>query len=236
VKPFRLIAALLLFAHLHMVAEEIELKDGTKITGKIVSVRDDSFQVKTAYGDITVPREQILTINFPENQSKSAPSAPTLSPIDESLTGTSYVNRTAGFVTTLPKGWRISPELRKSNDIAAALISGDQTLFFLVTPEKFSGTMSTYKVLAETQYKVKFSDYQKLSEAPAQVDSQPAVRLSFLGTENTNHTTLKFLVYIIPYEGRMVRLTFFTLDALYEDAVPVFEKIAASYHSTDTKK
>ena len=47
-------------------AEEIQLKDGTKVTGKLVSINGDSFQVKTAYGDIQVPRAQILSIEFPE--------------------------------------------------------------------------------------------------------------------------------------------------------------------------
>ena len=48
-------------------AEEIQLKDGTKVTGKIVGVSGETFQVKTAYGDINIPRSQVISITFPEN-------------------------------------------------------------------------------------------------------------------------------------------------------------------------
>jgi hypothetical protein len=38
-------------------------------------------------------------------------------------------------------------------------------------------------------------------------------------------------VYFVPYDGRMVRLTFITLEPLFEESLPIFEKIALSYHS-----
>jgi hypothetical protein len=49
-------------------AEEIQLKDATKVTGKLTGITNDTLQVKTAYGDIQVPRAQVISINFPENQ------------------------------------------------------------------------------------------------------------------------------------------------------------------------
>lgn len=214
-------------------AEEIHLKDGTKINGKIVAVKDDGFQIKTSYGEISVPRSQIVSINFPENQSKSDDVDTGPLAVDESLTANVYANRTGGFKMTVPPGWKIAPELRGSKDIVAALASADETVFLLVTPEKFAGPVATYKVLAETQYKSKFSDYQKLSETPAEIDGKSGLRLTFRGTSSANNAALRFMVYIIPYEGRMVRLTFFTLEPLFEQATPVFEKIAPSYHTTE---
>ena len=47
---------------------------------------------------------------------------------------------------------------------------------------------------------------------------------------------MKFLVYIVPYDGRIVRLTFFTLEPLFDDGTAVFEKMAASYRSTNSRK
>ncbi len=235
-RRFKLVLTILFFLHLSLAAEEIQLKDGTKITGKLVGVKEDTFQVKTAYGDINVPRAQVLTINFPENQPTPAAAEGSLPPIDEALDGASYVNRTASFQLTVPVGWKIAPELRASKDIAAALMSADETLFFMATPEKFAGTIATYKVLAEAQYKSKFSDYQKLSEAPAELDGQTSIRLIFHGTESTSHSAMKFLVYIVPYDGRIVRLTFFTLEPLFDDGTAVFEKMAASYRSTNSRK
>ncbi len=214
-------------------AEEIQLKDGTKVTGKLVGVTGETFQVKTAYGDINIPRSEVVSITFPENAPKSAGNdSGSLPPIDEELKGETYTNRTASFQITVPSGWKLAPELRTSKDVIAALDSPDETLFFMVTPEKFSGTLETYKVLAETQFKSSFSNYVNDGEAEAQLDGRKVIRLTWHGTSKANNADLKFLVYFVPYEGRMVRLSFFTLPPLFGDGLPVFEKVAGSYHST----
>jgi hypothetical protein len=213
-------------------AEEIQLKDGTKITGKLIAITGDTFQVKTAYGDINVPRSEVVSIMFPENTPKSAGNdEASLPPVDEELKGQTYTNRTAGFQVAVPSGWKLAPELRTSKDVIAALDSPDETLFFMVTPEKFSGTLATYKVLAETQYQKNFSGYVSDGETETQLDGRKGIRLIWHGTSKSNNADVKFLVYILPYEGRMVRLSFFTLTPLFGDGVPVFEKIAASYRS-----
>ena len=226
---------LLMFATLavptQFQAEEIQLKDGSKITGKVVGLNNDKFQVKTSYGEISVPRPEIISITFPENAPKKPEAAvEPLPTVDESLLGNMYSNRTAGFQVTVPSGWKIAPELRKK-DVVAALDSPDGTLFFMVTPETFSGTLATYKVLAETQYQKNFTDYVNDGEKEAQLDGHKGIRMVWHGTANANQTKVKFVVYIVPYDGRMVRLSFFTLPPLFDDAVPVFEKIAQSYHS-----
>jgi hypothetical protein len=217
-------------------AEEIQLKDGSKISGKLTSIEGSVFHVKTAYGEIQVPRSEVVLIRFPENSPKEEGTGPTsavVPPVDESLDGTTYSNRTAHFQADVPAGWTIAPELRKTKDISAALESGDQALFFMVTVEQYSGSLSTYRVLAETTIQSKIQEYKKESEAEAKLDGRTGVRMVISGKTAT--TPLKFLVYILPYEGRMVRLTFFTLEPLFSDAVPIFEKIGASYHSTSDK-
>ena len=77
-------------------AEEIQLKDGTKITGKLVGVNGDTLQIKTAYGEIQVPRADVISINFPENQTKQAVAGTPAGlprPVDETLSNGKYVNR-----------------------------------------------------------------------------------------------------------------------------------------------
>lgn len=216
-------------------AEEIQLKDGTKVTGKVIGVNGDTFQIKTDYGEIQVPRSQILSITFTENQpaKDSKPAAGDFPAIDESLEGTTYVNRTAHFQVTVPQGWAIAPDLRaQSKDIVAALKSADQTKFFLFTPEKFAGTLSTYKVLVETQYQTLFKDYEKLSETEAELDGRKGLKIVWHGKNpQAGNAPLKAEVYIVPYDGRVVRLSFLTLEALYDESLPSFESIAASYHS-----
>lgn len=116
-------------------AEEIQLKDGTKVTGKLVGVTGETFQVKTAYGDINIPRSEVVSITFPENAPKSAGNdSGSLPPIDEELKGETYTNRTASFQITVPSGWKLAPELRTSKDVIAALDSPDETLFLWSLP------------------------------------------------------------------------------------------------------
>jgi hypothetical protein len=220
-----------------LAAEELQLKDGTKIQGKLIGISGDSFQVKTAYGDISVPRSQVLTISFPENDPKhDADSSAGIAgkrPVKESLDGTLYTNHTADFKITVPKGWSLAPELTsRSPDIVAGLKSPDLIYFLLVTPEKFVGTFATYKVLVETQLQTKFKDYEKLSESPVQIDGKSGLRLIWRGKNTAaNDAPMRSAVYIIPSEKRMVRLSFLTLDALFDEGLPIFDKIAASYQS-----
>jgi hypothetical protein len=217
------------FAPLH--AEVIQLKNGNKITGKLTGVNGDTFIVNTDYGEIQVPRSDVVSISFPENDPKKTDAAAQTPPIDESLVETIYINRTESFQATVPKGWKIYPEMRQeTKGVVAALISEDQTLFLLVTAEPFSGTLTTYEVLAESQFKSTFTNYEKLDESQSTLDGRNGIRLVFHGESRAKPgATLKFLIYILPYEGRMVRLTLFTLDPLFDNALPIFEKIAKSY-------
>lgn len=220
-------------------AEDIQLKDGTKISGKIISVDGDTFQVKTAYGNIQVPRQQIVSISFPENVPAAAASHESeLMPVEESLNGNTYTNQTENFRMTVPTGWTLAPEIRKqSKDIAAALESPDQTLFFFMTPEQFAGTLSTYQVLVETQFQTKFKDYARISQSDIELDGKKGLKLIWHAKNpQANDAPLKGLVYIIPYDGRMVRLTFLTLEPLFDDSQAVLEKIALSYQSLGAPK
>ena len=214
-----------------LTAEEIQLKNGTKLTGTIVRVDGSVFQVKTAYGDVRIPRSDLISISFAGDQQPDN-AAKTKEPpvVNERLAGTAYTNHTANFELGVPDGWLLAPELRKEQpDVIAALKSPDEAQFLVVTPEKFAGTLTTYEVFCETQYQTKFQDYKRLEKSDIQLDGRPGMRIVFQGVEPSSHVTLKFLVYIVQYQDRMIRLSFLTLEPLFADSVPVFEKIAHSY-------
>jgi hypothetical protein len=224
-----------LFFCLPVRAEEFLLKDGTKITGTLTGVLGDSLQIKTAYGDISVPRAQIISITFTENQpkpSEPAASSGAVRPVVESLHDGKYINQSGGFAVTLPAEWKLAPDvLASAPSLIAALTSADETRFLLVTPEKFAGTTDTYRVLVETQIKTNFTDYQELEQNDVTIDGRKALRMVCTGSKKDSGTQVKFLVFIIPYEGRMMRLTFGSLVPFFNDALPVFEKIAGSYQA-----
>jgi hypothetical protein len=227
-----LVLIVLCFTGTAVCAEEILLKDGTKITGKITGVKDDVFRVKTSYGDVQIPRAEIVSITFPENQPKTAgDQEPEAAPVDETLEGTHYTNRTASFQLIVPEGWVLIPELRKqAKDVVAALSTKDKTLLFMVTPESFTGSLNSYKGLAEMQYQTSFGEYQKLSESEFKLDGRTGIKLIWKGVNKAaNNAPMKTLVVILPYEGRMVRLTFMTVEPLFDEAMPLVEKMIQSY-------
>ena len=74
----RILSTLLLFlvAVLSATAEEIVLKDGTKIVGHMTGVTGDKIEVDSAYGKMVFKRADIVSINFPQNGAGSTPGAP----------------------------------------------------------------------------------------------------------------------------------------------------------------
>jgi hypothetical protein len=55
-----------------MRADEIKLKDGSKITGTIVGFEENSFKVKTSYGFAVVQKDQVVSIVVTEATKKPA--------------------------------------------------------------------------------------------------------------------------------------------------------------------
>src|SRR5271170_7126678 len=51
-------------------ADEIKLKDGSKINGTIVGFEDNSFKVKTSYGFAVVQKDQVVSITVTDATKK----------------------------------------------------------------------------------------------------------------------------------------------------------------------
>jgi hypothetical protein len=116
----------LLFAMtLPAAAEEILLKDGTKIVGHMSALQADKIEVETSYGKMQLKRSDILSINFPENGSPSAGGSDSTAvktdapKMDETLNGIQYINRTAKFTLALPPDWTIAADLHRAPDTVA---------------------------------------------------------------------------------------------------------------------
>ena len=244
------ILLLLLLPIVSANGEEFVLKDGAKILGKMVDIRGDTVYVQTLYGKIKIPKAEILTINFPENQPKpvSKPeSEPTLPVVDQSLEGTSYINRTGSFTLTLPAGWNISEELRKEMwpDAVAAFASVSITrvypppphqlnyptggLFANVVQETFSGSLRSYVGINELLWKKRVPNYEKLAESEVTIDGREGLLLIFKGEEE--NIPVKFMASFVPYDDKMVRISTLCIEPLFDEAKPTFEKLMLSYKS-----
>jgi hypothetical protein len=62
-------------------ADELKLKDGTKITGVIVGFEENSFKVKTSYGYAMVQKDQVVSISISDASLKPPADASTAKPL-----------------------------------------------------------------------------------------------------------------------------------------------------------
>lgn len=65
------LATVVLCAAMVAHADELKLKDGTKIVGTIVGFEENSFRVKTNYGFAVVQKDQVLSISIADSSKKN---------------------------------------------------------------------------------------------------------------------------------------------------------------------
>jgi len=233
---FLLVFSLLLAMSLPSAAEEILLKDGTKIVGHMSGLQADKIEVETAYGKMQLRRSDIIAINFPENGTVAAPgtqAAKDAAPsIEESLRGTQYVNKTRKFTLSVPPDWKIDPKFPRSAPIVTVLSSHDNMRFLTVTQEEFNGSLGSYKGMLELTYRKTFGNYEELSESPVKIDGKSALLFSFRGiSSKADNLPVQFLVAIIPSGTSYTRVATWCAEPLFHETQPMFEQIVSSYHS-----
>ncbi|MBZ5694987.1 MAG: hypothetical protein LAN36_06465 [Acidobacteriia bacterium] len=76
-KSFLCVAALLLVSGEHAAqADDLKLKDGSKISGTIVGFEENSFKVKTSYGYAVVQKDQVVSISMSDATKTAADAKP----------------------------------------------------------------------------------------------------------------------------------------------------------------
>jgi hypothetical protein len=239
-RRFFLALSLIAALAVRTAAEEIVLKDGTKIIGRMTAISGNSIEVETSYGKMSLKRGDILTISFPENDKQPAPTEAQPSQkvkpkIEETLDGTQYSNETGKFSLAVPADWKINPALNAASDALAGLSSRDNMRFLLVVREDFSGSPESYKGLTEIQANSNLQGYEKLSESTATIDRKSAILMSYRGTlPKANNLPVKFLTAIIADGNTYSRITTWCVEPLFNESQEMFEKIISSYHDTNS--
>lgn len=220
-------------------AEEILLKDGTKVVGRMVAIKGDKIEVETRFGKMMVRRDEVQSITFPENNQRPAPAPEpkaSVPQVEEELDGTHYVNRTGRFTLTVPIEWKINPDLR-SGDIVAGLTSRNGIHFVAVAQETVSATLDGYKGVVDLQLRTNLLNFAKVSESATTIDGQPAVLLSYKGTtEEAGKLPIHFLTAIIAYDDLFVRITAWCIEPLFGESQRTFEAILNSYRRLPDQK
>jgi len=220
-------------------AEEISLRDGTKIVGHMTAITPDKIEVETSYGKIQLKRSDILSISFPENGtptgSASQPAAikTEVPNIDEALNGIQYINRTAKFALTVPPDWIIATDLHRTPETLAALSSRDKMRYLIVMQEEYPGSLESYKELTLLNARRTLGSFEDLAESPATIDGKPGLLLFYRGTlQKGSNLPVEFLSAIIPSGKTYTKVSVWCVEPLFHDMQPTFEKILNSYRST----
>jgi|SRR5215472_630628 len=218
-------------------AEEITLRDGTKVEGHISGMTSDKIEVETSGGKVQLKRGDIVAISFPENSYAKSPEvgaeARDLPKIDEALKGTQYVNRTAEFSLTFPRDWTMDADLHRSRSTLAVLSSKDRTRFAFVMREEYPGSLESYKEVAMLSARQTLSDFEELSESNTTIDGKAAKVVFYRGVlSKSNDLPLEFLSGIVASGNSYTKITVWCPEPLFHDMQPDFEKIVMSYHSS----
>jgi len=231
--------SLLLMAGHPLAAEEISLKDGTKIVGRMTGVTADTVEVETSYGKVQLKRSDVVTINFPDHGTANArPSDPAAASgeaakIDEALDGAQYVNRTGQFALTLPPDWMMATDLRRAPETLAALTSRDKLRYLVVMREEYPGSLESYKELTLINAQKGLGNFEELAQSSVTIDGKSALLVYYRGTLPTSsHLPVEFVSAIIVSGKTFTRVSAWCVEPLFHDMQPAFERIMSSYHST----
>jgi hypothetical protein len=236
----RIVSILLLLAavSLPVAAEEISLKDGTKIVGHMTAVTADKVEVETSYGKMQLKRSDIVTISFPENApsntgESTATAAKTDAPkVDESLQGVRYVNRTGKFSLTLPPQWVINSDLKRNPGTLTLLNSADKMRLMMVMEEEYPGSLDSYKELTMLNARKILTNFEESAQSNVTIDGKAALLVFYRGVPQKAAFPLAFVSAIIPSGNSYTKMTIWCVEPLFHDMQPTFEKMLMSYHTT----
>ena len=206
-----LLGILLLAAAATVDADELRLKDGTKIVGNIVGFEGDSFKVETSYGFALVKKDKVVSIIVSEAKAPSppppartnpppiAPAASTApakaqpaakvieAPMREEVEGTRYTNLTYGFRLYKPPSWSVIEGARKTLPTAiVAMATGDQTTLFIVGREPLQRTIEQHAAATERNLREVYENYRAEGERRTTVAGLPAIQKRFHGTADAH--------------------------------------------------
>ncbi len=199
---------LFIFAPSLSFADELKLKDGTKVVGKIVGFEGESFKVETSYGFALVRRDKVASISIvdenkteaakaepakseaakpaPSTQTQRAAAPPTPPPVEpvnrETVEGTSYINHTYGFQMYKPPSWRVIEGAQRLLPSAiVAMGTNDESTLLVLGRTRQAVALDAHVAATDRQLRQVYGNYRVLSDQRTVVAGMPAVERRFRG-------------------------------------------------------
>ena len=191
-------------------ADELKLRYGTKIIGKIVGFEDNHFKVETPYGFALVRRDKVASITMTEEKKNSTPAkksaeavpppqstpattsaAPPAAPpaaapaprVREEVEGNTYTNHLYGFRLYKPPSWQVIEGAHRTlPNAVVAMGTGDETTLLVVGREPMRGSLDAQASATERRLREIYENYRALGDEKTTVAGQPALARRFRGT------------------------------------------------------
>jgi hypothetical protein len=201
-------------------ADELKLKDGTKIVGNIVGYEGDAFKVETSYGFALVKKDKVASIIVSEAKAPAPPppartnpppivpaanTAPAKAqpaaraveaPMREEVEGTRYTNLTFSFQLYKPPSWSVIEGARKTLPTAiVAMGTEDQTTLFIVGREPLQKTIEQHAAANERSLRELYENYRAVGERRTTVAGLPAFEKRFRGTVEEHEWSVTVLTF-----------------------------------------
>ena len=176
----------------------------------------------------------------PGSQQATAPPAasPPTSPIQQSIQGTTYENKTARFTLTVPKDWQVSDLLANQVPGLVGTLAAPGLSAAIMVQRYFVPGPKVGAEILDSRFRAGFRDYRKLAEGPLKVDGKDSyffiyrALFPFGPPEANTQRPAKLLVVLIPDGESVLGFSCQAPETEFEKFKPVFDKIVGSYKSS----
>ena len=174
-----------------------------------------------------------------ESQQAADPqkASPPTSPIQQSIQGTKYENKTAHFTLTVPKDWQVSDLLASQvPGVVGTLMAPGGSAAIMVQRYYVPGPKVGAEIL-DSRFRAGTRDYRKLAEGPLKIDGRDSyffiyrALFPFGPPEENTFLPAKLMVVLIPDGQSVLGFLCQAPEVEFEKTKLVFDKILDSYKS-----
>jgi hypothetical protein len=168
-----------------------------------------------------------------------APKSATKNIVNQTLSGTLYTNGATNFTLTVPEGWKANDNLVEPHFGVGALTAPDGEANLVIQLMLTTDSPKAFAKKIDAQGNTLFPGYHKLSQSKVNVAGRDCEVLTLkymqhrMETGVAVETPMVSRLVLVPKEYGFLVFYFMTLESLFDQKLPTFDKIMSSYRSTE---